>query len=102
MHTRIAAARAFLWQAAQAKARDGKAADLLVDQAKCVGAETGIWATEQCIRLSGGRGILKSQPLERWHRDSLSGPVMPPADERVLEIAGRVALGLPGAMVEWS
>jgi alkylation response protein AidB-like acyl-CoA dehydrogenase len=101
VHTRIAAARALLWDAARAKGSNDPNAPLIVNQSKCVGAETGVWATEQCIRLAGGRGILKDQPLERWHRDAMAGPVMPPANERVQEVVGKAALGLPAAMFEF-
>ena len=101
IYTRIAAARALLWDAARVKASMDPNAPLIVNQAKCVGAETGIWATEQCIRLAGGRGILKDQPLERWHRDAMAGPVMPPANERVLEVVGKAALGMSAAMFEF-
>jgi alkylation response protein AidB-like acyl-CoA dehydrogenase len=101
MYTRIQAARALLWMAAQAKAENRPDAPLIVNQAKAFGAETGLWATERCIRLSGGRGILKSTPLERLHRDAMSGPVMPPANERVIEVSGKAAFGLPANAIEF-
>lgn len=101
MATRILAARALLWTAAQAKRDEAPDAAVTVNQSKCLGSETGLWATEQCIRLAGGRGILKDQPLERWHRDALAGVVMPPANERVFEVAGKAFLGLPSAAIEF-
>lgn len=101
LYTRVQAARALLWEAARAKANDAPDAAVIVNQAKAFGAETGLWATERCVRLSGGRGILKSQPLERWHRDALAGPVMPPSNDRVLEVSGKAAFGLPATAIEF-
>ena len=47
------------------------------------------------MRLAGGGGLLKSSPLERLRRDALSGPVMPPANDRCLETIGKLECGLP-------
>jgi alkylation response protein AidB-like acyl-CoA dehydrogenase len=99
--TRILAARSLLWVAGQAKAAEAPNAAVTVNQAKAFCSEVGLWATEQCLRLAGGRGILKEQPLERWHRDALPGVVMPPANERVLEVSGKAFLGQPSAAIEF-
>jgi alkylation response protein AidB-like acyl-CoA dehydrogenase len=102
MAIRIRASRQLLWEAALSRLNgDREASTLAVNQAKYFGSEVGIWVTEQCIRLAGGRGILKDQPLERWHRDSLAGPVMPPANERVLETVGKALLGIKAAAIEF-
>ncbi len=53
------------------------------------------------MRLAGGRGILKELPLERWHRDALAGPVMPPSNDRCLETAGKLLCGLRAATLEF-
>ena len=34
---------------------------------------------------------------ERWHRDALAGPVMPPSNDRCLETAGKLLCGLRAA-----
>jgi alkylation response protein AidB-like acyl-CoA dehydrogenase len=57
--------------------------------------------TEKAIRLVGGRGILKELPVERWHRDALAGPVMPPGNDRCLETIGRLLCGLKAATLEF-
>ena len=74
---------------------------LAINQAKYLGAETGAAVAEQAIRLAGGRGLLKDLPLERWRRDALAGPLMPPANDRCLETVGKVLAGLQAATLEF-
>src|SRR5919204_3336133 len=64
-------------------------------------AEVGLEATTRALQLAGGRGILKELPLERWHRDALAGPVMPPSNDRCLETAGKLLCGLRAATLEF-
>ena len=100
--TQIRAARLLLHEAACVKmAGDREATMLVVNQAKTYCADVGLMATERALRLAGGRGILKDLPLERWHRDSLAGPVMPPANDRCLETAGKLLCGLRAATLEF-
>jgi alkylation response protein AidB-like acyl-CoA dehydrogenase len=80
---------------------DREATMLAVNQAKVACTEAALRATEQAMRLAGGRGILKDLPLERWHRDALPGPVMPPANDRCLETVGKVLCGLRAATLEF-
>jgi hypothetical protein len=102
MATSVKAARLLLIDAAQAKeAGDREATTLAVNQAKYYAAEVGMSVTEKAIRLAGGSGILKSYPLERWHRDALAGPVMPPSNDRCLETIGRILCGLRAATLEF-
>ena len=102
MGTAIRAARLLLWEAAQIKATgDRAAATLAVNQAKYLGAETGARVTTEAIRLAGGRGILRELPLERWHRDSMAGPVMPPSNDRCLETVGKALCGLEARALEF-
>ncbi|MBI2555442.1 MAG: acyl-CoA/acyl-ACP dehydrogenase [Candidatus Rokubacteria bacterium] len=102
MGTAIRAARGLLCEAALVKMEGDKEATMLaVNQAKYFGAEVGAMVTERAIRLAGGRGILKDLPLERWHRDSLAGPVMPPSNDRCLETIGKVLCGLKAATLEF-
>ena len=56
--------------------------------------------TDAAMRLAGGGGLLKSSPLERLRRDALSGPVMPPSNDRCLETIGKLECGLPAITVE--
>jgi alkylation response protein AidB-like acyl-CoA dehydrogenase len=100
--TQIRAARLLLHEAACVKmAGDREATMLVVNQAKTYAADVGLMATERALRLAGGRGILKELPLERWHRDSLAGPVMPPSNDRCLETAGKLLCGLRAATLEF-
>ncbi len=102
MGTSIRAARLMMLEAARAVAEgDAEMKMLAVNQAKYICAEVGAEVTEKAMRMAGGRGFLKSMPLERWHRDSLAGPVMPPANERCLETAGRLLAGLRAASLEF-
>jgi alkylation response protein AidB-like acyl-CoA dehydrogenase len=100
--TQIRAAGLLLHEAASIKMTgDREATMLAVNQAKTYCADVGLMATERALRLAGGRGILKELPLERWHRDALAGPVMPPANDRCLETAGKLLCGLRAATLEF-
>ncbi|GIX49269.1 MAG: BEC protein [Candidatus Tectimicrobiota bacterium] len=102
MATAIRTARLLLYEAACLRqAGDRQATMLAVNQAKYLGAEVGAMVTEQALRLAGGRGILKALPLERWRRDALAGPVMPPSNDRCLETVGKLLCGLPAATLEF-
>jgi alkylation response protein AidB-like acyl-CoA dehydrogenase len=101
MATRLRAGRLLLTDAAQANiSGDSRSATVAINQAKYFCAEAGVWVTEQAMRLAGGRSILKSLPLERWHRDALAGPVMPPANDRSLETVGKILCGLEATTLE--
>jgi alkylation response protein AidB-like acyl-CoA dehydrogenase len=100
--TAIRAARLLLHEAARIQMTgDREATMLAVNQSKTYSADVGLMATERAMRLAGGRGILKELPLERWHRDALAGPVMPPANDRCLETAGKLLCGLRAATLEF-
>jgi alkylation response protein AidB-like acyl-CoA dehydrogenase len=102
MATACRAARLLLYEAARMQmAGDRQATMLAVNQAKYLGAEVGAMVTDRAIRLAGGRGILKELPLERWHRDALAGPVMPPSSDRCLEVVGKTVCGLQAATLEF-
>ncbi len=100
--TAIRAARLLLHDAARVRMTgDPEGTMLAVNQAKTYCADVGLLATEKALRLAGGRGILKELPLERWHRDALAGPVMPPSNDRCLETAGKLLCGLRAATLEF-
>lgn len=79
---------------------DPTGAALAMNRAKQHCAEVGAWVTDAAMRLAGGGGLLKSSPLERLRRDALSGPVMPPANDRCLETIGKLECGLPAVTIE--
>ncbi|MCA9850076.1 MAG: acyl-CoA/acyl-ACP dehydrogenase [Dehalococcoidia bacterium] len=59
--------------------------------AKRLATETAIEATDIAMRIVGGVGLHRSEPLERYFRDVRSGLVNPPIEARALEqIAARV------------
>ena len=100
--TAVRAARLLLYEAARVRdSGDRAAAMLAVNQSKYLSAETGAMVTERAIRLAGGRGILKDLPLERWHRDAMAGPVMPPSSDRCLETVGKVLCGLEAKTLDF-
>jgi alkylation response protein AidB-like acyl-CoA dehydrogenase len=100
--TAVRAARLLLHDAALTRdSGDRQATMLAVNQSKAYSAEVGVMVTERALRLAGGRGILKDLPFERWHRDSLAGPVMPPSNDRCLETAGKLLCGLRAATLEF-
>jgi alkylation response protein AidB-like acyl-CoA dehydrogenase len=102
MDTALRSARLLLCEAALLKDQgDRLATTRAVNEAKYLSAEVGSMVTEQAIRLAGGRGILKDLPLERWRRDALAGPVMPPSNDRCLETAGKIVCGLRAATLEF-
>ena len=102
LDTAVRAARLLLLEAA--RVRDGgdrTGAMLAVNQSKYLSAETGAMVTERAIRLAGGRGILKELPLERWYRDAMAGPVMPPSSDRCLETVGKMLCGLEAKTLDF-
>lgn len=102
MATQIKAARLLIVDAARTKMRgDREATILAVNQAKYHAAEVGLAVTTQAMRMAGGGGILKSSPLERWHRDSLAGPVMPPSNDRCMETIGKILCGMKATTLEF-
>ncbi|MBI4636159.1 MAG: acyl-CoA/acyl-ACP dehydrogenase [Candidatus Rokubacteria bacterium] len=102
MGTAIRAARLLLHDAARVRMTGDKEATMLAaNQSKTYSADVGLMVTERALRLAGGRGILKDLPLERWHRDALAGPVMPPSNDRCLETVGKLLCGLRAATLEF-
>jgi len=100
--TALRAAQLLVHEAARVRMTGDKAATMLaVNQAKAYAAEVGLDATTRALQMAGGRGILKELPLERWHRDALAGPVMPPSNDRCLETAGKLLCGLRAATLEF-
>ncbi|MGE3962002.1 MAG: acyl-CoA dehydrogenase family protein [Dehalococcoidia bacterium] len=94
MEASLVAARTMLLTAAEDfqhhPEADGKlAAQLPI--AKRLATESAIEATDLAMRIVGGIGLHRSEPLERYFRDVRSGLVNPPIEARALEqIAARV------------
>jgi acyl-CoA dehydrogenase len=69
MATRVAAARALLYQAASAKDR-GEPITQYSSMCKLFASETAMWVTTQAIQIFGGYGYVKEYPVERLFRDA--------------------------------
>jgi alkylation response protein AidB-like acyl-CoA dehydrogenase len=69
MATRIAAARALLYQAAAAKDR-GEKITQYSSMSKLFASETAMWVTTQAIQIFGGYGYVNEYPVERLFRDA--------------------------------
>lgn len=62
--------------------------------AKLAATETAIRATDRCMRVLGGYGLVEESPLERLFRDCRLGPFSPISNEMVRNFVGE-RLGLP-------
>ena len=91
----IEAAKHLLYQAAEARdLRSVEERVLPVTMAKYVCTEVSIKVTDMAIRVCGGRAYMKKFHLERIHRDARAGMLMPPNNDKCLEIIGKASLGL--------
>ncbi|WP_076867144.1 acyl-CoA dehydrogenase family protein [Bradyrhizobium mercantei] len=62
--------------------------------AKLAASEVAIRATDRCMRVLGGFGLVEESPLERLFRDARLGPFSPISNEMVRNFIGE-RLGLP-------
>ena len=62
--------------------------------AKLAATETAVRATDRCMRVLGGYGLVEESPLERLFRDTRLGPFSPISNEMVKNFLGE-RLGLP-------
>ncbi|MEJ0069810.1 MAG: acyl-CoA dehydrogenase family protein [Pseudomonadota bacterium] len=62
--------------------------------AKLAATETAIRATDKCLRVLGGYGLVEESPLERLFRDTRLGPFSPISNEMAKNVIGE-RLGLP-------
>ena len=69
MATRIEAARALTYRAAERKDR-GEDISLYASMAKLFASETAMWVTTQAIQLFGGYGYMRDFPVEKLFRDA--------------------------------
>jgi hypothetical protein len=80
---------------------DPRELTFILNQAKYLATEAAKELAERGMRLCGGRGLLRSFPLERHLRDAMAGLVMPPANDRCLETVGKIALGIDAKTLEF-
>jgi hypothetical protein len=69
MATRIAASRALLHQAGDAK-ESGRNAVQMASMAKLFASETAMFVTTEAVQVFGGYGYMKEYPVERLFRDA--------------------------------
>lgn len=62
--------------------------------AKLAATETAVRATDKCMRILGGYGMVEESPMERLFRDTRLGPFSPISNEMVMNFLGE-RLGLP-------
>ncbi|NBS65861.1 MAG: acyl-CoA dehydrogenase [Betaproteobacteria bacterium] len=62
--------------------------------AKLAATETAVRATDRCMRVLGGYGLVEETPMERLFRDTRLGPFSPISNEMVRNFVGE-RLGLP-------
>ncbi len=62
--------------------------------AKLAATETALRATDRCMRILGGYGMVEESPMERLFRDARLGPFSPISNEMVKNFLGE-RLGLP-------
>lgn len=62
--------------------------------AKLAATETAVRATDRCMRVLAGYGLVEESPMERLFRDARLGPFSPISNEMVKNVIGE-RLGLP-------
>ncbi len=62
--------------------------------AKLAATETALRATDKCMRILGGYGLVEESPMERLFRDARLGPFSPISNEMVKNFLGE-RMGLP-------
>jgi acyl-CoA dehydrogenase len=62
--------------------------------AKLAATETAVRATDRCMRVLAGYGLVEESPMERLFRDTRLGPFSPISNEMVRNFIGE-RLGLP-------
>lgn len=72
----------------------GRECSQLAAMAKLAATETAVRATDRCMRVLGGYGLVEESPLERLFRDARLGPFSPISNEMVKNFLGE-RLGLP-------
>ncbi len=72
----------------------GRECSVQAAMAKLAATETAIRATDRCMRVLGGFGLVEESPLERLFRDARLGPFSPISNEMVKNFLGE-RLGLP-------
>jgi alkylation response protein AidB-like acyl-CoA dehydrogenase len=102
MSTRLEAARALAMRAAIATDQREPDSPVLQVQAKLVANEAAVAITTAALELAGGSGYMRTQPIERYLRDAMSGPLMAFSPAVIRDFVGKALLGtqLPGGALD--
>ncbi len=73
----------------------------MLNQAKYLATEAAYDIAQKGLRMMGGTGISRNLPMQQYLRDAIPGLVMPPANDRIIETVGKLALGLSGKTLEF-
>jgi acyl-CoA dehydrogenase len=66
----------------------GRPCSTLAAMAKVAATETAVRATDRCLRVLAGYGLVEESPLERLFRDARLGPFSPISNEMALNFIG--------------
>jgi len=97
MKTRIEAARALIYNAAQAKERSkesGERFTLEASMAKLFASETAMFCAHQAVQIHGGMGYSKELPIERYFRDAKITEIYEGTSEIQRMVIARMETGL--------
>jgi alkylation response protein AidB-like acyl-CoA dehydrogenase len=105
MEIGLKAARAMLYQTAGALNEPAlRANPQLMDVLACQHfvTETSVSVVDKAMRMVGGAGISRSNPLEQMYRDVRAGIIHPLSGYDRLGVIGKLALGIaPNVMPRW-
>lgn len=93
MATKLAAARALLYQAARKVTEDAPDKTSSAAMAKLFATEAGSQIANQALQLHGGYGYLQDYPIERYLRDLRVHEILEGTNEIMRVIIGREILG---------
>jgi alkylation response protein AidB-like acyl-CoA dehydrogenase len=106
MEIGLRAARAMLLQTAGALSEPAlRSNPSLMDVLACQHfvTETAVSVVDKAMRISGGAGIVRSNPLEQMYRDVRAGIIHPVAGYDSLGLLGKLAFGIaPDTMPRWA
>jgi hypothetical protein len=100
MDMALEAARLVLYQSASRWAdADALQRAVLAARAKCLATQAAVMITGRAVQVVGGRSAHRRHPLERLLRDVRTATLMPPNEDRAIEIVGKAALGIHDDML---
>lgn len=65
---------------------------VLAARAKYLATQAAVMVTTRAVQVVGGRGVHRCYPLERLFRDVRTATMMPPNEDRAVEIIGKAML----------